>query len=86
MTTPTYFAMGGVIFAREHVPMTLERAETVKAVHLSNVSRWLGQGHLSQAARLGMAKIEQSLADEMAAAIAAVSSAPTPPASIARAA
>lgn len=73
--TSTYFAMGSVIFAREHAPMTMEKAETIKAIHLSNVSRWLEQHHLSQAARLGMAKVEQSLADEMAAAIAAAVSA-----------
>jgi hypothetical protein len=75
MTAPTYFAMGGVIFAREHAPMTLEKAETIKAVHLSNVSRWLEQDHLSMGSRLKAAAVDQSLADEMAAAIAAASAA-----------
>lgn len=75
MSAPVYFAMGGVIFAKEHTPLTLERAETIKAIHLSNVSRWLEQDHLSLASRLKAAAVDQSLADEMAAAIAAAVSA-----------
>lgn len=72
MTAPTYFAMGGVIFVREHRPITLERAQAMRAIHLSNASRWLEQTHLSRGARLAMARIEQNLADEMDAAILAV--------------
>lgn len=76
MTAPTYFAMGGVIFAREHMPMTMEKARITEAVHRLNASHWLTNGdERSLTARLGLAKIEQSLADEMAAAIAAASSA-----------
>lgn len=76
MSTPTYFAMGGVIFAREHMPMTLEKARVTEAIHRLNASHWLTEGdERTRTARLGLAKIEQSLADEMAAAIAAASSA-----------
>lgn len=88
MTVPVYFAMGGVIFVKEHSPITLEKARVIEGVHRLNAAYHLSEAgdERSLSARLGLAKIEQSLADEMAAAIAAVSSAPTPPASIARAA
>lgn len=73
---PVYFAMGGVIFVREHAPITLDKAYTMRAVHMANAAHWLTEdGAFSRTARLQMAKIEQSLADEMDAAIAAVRSA-----------
>lgn len=78
MTAPIYTAMGGMVFVQERHPVTMERAEAIRAVHLHNVSHWLEQAHLSQFARLSMAKIEQGLADEMAEAIASVFSVSTP--------
>lgn len=73
MSAPMYLAMGGVIFVREHQPITLERARFIEALHRCNANYQLTSidGH-SQTARIGLAKVEQSLADEMAAAIRAV--------------
>lgn len=71
MTSPTYTAVGGVVFSLEHQPMTLERAHQIHAIHERNRDRWILREDLSRASRLGMAKIEQSLADEMAEAIRA---------------
>jgi hypothetical protein len=70
----TYHASGGVVFAREHVPMTLQRAAEALAIHLSNRDLWLSRMDLSRAARLGMAKIETELADQLARAIEAARS------------
>lgn len=73
MTAPVYFALGAVIFVREHAPITLERATMIETVHRMNAAHWLGQtDERSLTARLGLAKVEQSLADEMTAAIAQV--------------
>ena len=69
MSAPQYSAMGGVIFTREHMPLTLERAHQIKLIHLRNAQHWLQSDAYSQTARLGMAKLEQSLADEMDAAL-----------------
>lgn len=74
MSAPVYMASGGVVFISERQPITLERAEAIRAVHLHNVSHWLETASLSPTARLGLAKIEQGLADEMAAAIGLASS------------
>lgn len=70
MTAPMYLAMGGVVFVREHQPITIERARFIEALHRCNANYQLTNidAH-SQTARIGLAKIEQSLADEMAAAI-----------------
>lgn len=73
MTRSTYSTHGGVIFVEEHRPITVEKAEAMRAVHLHNVAMWLGRLDLSPAARLAVAKIEQELADEMAACIRALS-------------
>lgn len=71
-TARAYMVSGSVIFMEERVPITLERAHEIHAIHHRNRDRWLLRADLSQGARDGMAKIEQSLADEMAAAIRAV--------------
>lgn len=72
MTAPVYFAMGGVIFVKEHSPITMERARMIESVHRMNASHWLTNGEdRTLTARLGLAKVEQALADEMSAAIAA---------------
>lgn len=69
MNHSAYTACGGVVFVQESNPITLERAEAIRAVHLHNVAHWLGRADLSPAARTNIAKIEQDLADEMASAI-----------------
>lgn len=69
----TYSTHGGVIFVEEHRPITVEKAEAMRAVHLHNVAMWLGRADLSVGARMAVAKIEQGLADEMAACIRALS-------------
>lgn len=76
MTAPVYFAMGGVIFVREHAAVTMERAHVIRAIHQQNAADWLANTDRSQTARLGMAKVEQDLADEMSAAIREVGAAP----------
>lgn len=71
--TPTYTACGGVIFQREHVPMTMEAARVALSVHHLNASHWLTNGEeRTLAARLALAKTEMALADEMASAIAEI--------------
>lgn len=70
MTPPTYFAMGRVVFVKEHSPITLQRAALIENIHRMNARYQLDQNdERSLTARLGLAKIEQSLADEMAEAI-----------------
>ena len=69
---PTYHASGSIIFSREHVPMTLERALEAKATHLRNRDYWLSRTDRSPQARQALADCEQRLADEMERAIAAV--------------
>lgn len=71
-TARAYMVSGSVIFMEERVPLTLERAHQIHAIHHRNRDLWLARTDLSQGARDGMAKIEQSLADEMAVAIRAV--------------
>lgn len=72
MSAPTYFAMGGCIFVKEHAPVTMERAAMIEAVHRHNARYWIAATQHTMVARMGLAAVEQSLADEMAAAIAAV--------------
>lgn len=71
MTAPVYFAMGGVIFVKEHAPITLERAHFIAALHRANANYQLSElgDERSRPARLALAKTEQGLADEMSAAI-----------------
>ena len=72
MTTPTYFAMGGTVWVKEHAPITLQKATLIENIHRMNARYQLDQNdERSLTARLGLAKIEQSLADEMAEAIRA---------------
>ena len=72
MSAPTYFAMGGVVFVREHQPITLQKAALIAGIHRLNAAYQLaGHDERTLTARLGLAKIEQSLADEMAEAIRA---------------
>jgi hypothetical protein len=73
MTASTYTACGGVVFVREHHPITLERARVIEAVHRLNASHWLTNGEeRTLAARLALAKVEMALADEMTSAIAEI--------------
>ena len=67
--TPQYSTVGSVIFTNEHRPLTLERAYEIKAIHEANAAHWLQSEAYSLTARMGMAKLEQGLADEMTAAI-----------------
>jgi hypothetical protein len=70
MTAPMYLAVGGVVFVREHQPITIHKARLIENIHRMNAAYQLSQNdERSLTARLGLAKIEQSLADEMAAAI-----------------
>ena len=65
-----YLASGGVIFVREHQPITLQKARLIENIHRMNAAYQLSQNdERSLTARLALAKAEQSLADEMAAAI-----------------
>ena len=77
MTASIYTACGGMVFVKEHKPITLSDARIREGIHRMNAAYWLTEGccAFSRPARLGMAKIDQSLADEMAAAIAAGGSA-----------
>lgn len=73
MSAPMYLAMGGTVWVREHQPITLQRARVIESVHRMNAAYQLSSGDQhSLTARIGLAKVEQSLADEMAAAIRAV--------------
>jgi hypothetical protein len=72
-TARTYFALGGAIWVREHQPITLQRAALIESIHRMNARYQLEQNdERSLIARRGLARAEQSLADEMAAAIRAV--------------
>jgi len=72
-TARTYFALGGAIWVREHQPITLQRAALIENIHRMNARYQLEQNdERSLIARRGLAQSEQSLADEMAAAIRAV--------------
>jgi hypothetical protein len=72
-TARTYFALGGAIWVREHQPITLQRAALIENIHRMNARYQLEQNdERSLIARRGLARAEQSLADEMAAAIRAV--------------
>lgn len=71
--TPQYTAMGGIIFQREHVPMTLHAARMAVSLHRMNASYQLTEGDArSLPARLALAKTEMALADELEAAIAEI--------------
>lgn len=71
--TPQYTASGGVIFQREHVPMTLLAARLAVGIHRMNASYQLTQtDERTLAARLALAKVEMALADELEAAIAEI--------------
>ena len=73
MSAATYFALGGAIWVREHQPITLQRAALIENIHRMNARYQLEQNdERSLIARRGLALSEQSLADEMAAAIRAV--------------
>lgn len=71
MARAQYTVTGSTIFVAEHRPITLERAFAIKAVHEANAAHWLKSDRYSMTARMGMAELEQSLADEMTAAIQA---------------
>ena len=73
MSAPTYLASGGVIFQREHTPMTMAAARLAVGIHRMNASYHLTQNdERTLPARLGLAKIEMALANELEAAIRAV--------------
>jgi hypothetical protein len=73
MSAQGYVASGGVIFAREHTPMTMERARWAVTVHRLNASYQLTEGEeRTLAARIALAKVEMGLADELEAAIASI--------------
>ena len=68
--TPQYTASGGVVFVKEHEPITIHHARVIENIHRMNAAHQLGQicDH-TRALRLALAKTETDLADEMAAAI-----------------
>ena len=73
MSAPMYLANGGVIFQREHVPMTMATARLAVGVHRMNARHWLTEGEeRTLAARIALAKTEMGLADELEAAIAEI--------------
>lgn len=73
MSAPTYIASGGVIFQREHTPMTMAAARMAVAVHRMNASYQLTQNdERTLTARLALAKTEMALANELEAAIAEI--------------
>ena len=73
MTAPMYLANGGVIFQREHVPMTMAAARLAVGIHRMNASYHLTQNdERTLPARLALAKIEMALANELEAAIAEI--------------
>ena len=74
MTASTYMASGGVVFQREHRPMTMAAARLAVGVHRMNARHWLTEGEeRTLAARIALAKTEMGLADELEAAIKAAS-------------
>jgi hypothetical protein len=72
-TCPQYIASGGVIFEREHRPMTMAAARLAVGIHRMNATYQLTQNdERTLAARLALAKTEMALADELEAAIAEI--------------
>ncbi len=72
-TCPKYIASGGVIFEREHRPMTMAAARLAVGIHRMNATYQLTQNdERTLAARLALAKTEMALADELEAAIAEI--------------
>ena len=70
MTAPTYIASGGVVFQREHVPMTMAAARLAVGIHRMNASYHLTQNdERTLPTRLCLAKEEMRLANELEAAI-----------------
>ena len=73
MSAPQYIASGGVIFEREHRPMTMAAARLAVGIHRMNATYQLTQNdERTLAARLALAKTEMALADELEAAIAEI--------------
>lgn len=73
MIVPTYTVCGSTVFQREHVPMTLTAARLAVSIHRMNASHWLTQNdERTLPARLGLAKEEMRLANELEAAIASI--------------
>lgn len=73
MNDPQYIASGGVIFQREHIPMTLLSARIAVSIHRRNASRQITESDKQTLpARLAVAKVEMALADELEAAIAEI--------------
>jgi len=70
MSAPMYLALGGVIFQREHVPMTMAAARLAVGIHRMNASYQLTQNNeRTLAVRIALAKTEMALANELEAAI-----------------
>lgn len=68
--TPQYTAVGGVVFVKEHKPISIHNARVIENIHRMNAAHQLGQiCDRTRALRLALAKTETDLADEMAAAI-----------------
>lgn len=63
-----YSAFGGVVFVKEHAPVTIQKARMIETIHRMNAAYQLEQSD-ARSVRLKLAKTEQSLADEMANAI-----------------
>jgi hypothetical protein len=73
MIAPQYIASGGVVFQREHKPMTMAAARLAVGIHRMNASHWLTTGEeRTLAARIALAKTEMALANELEAAIAEI--------------
>jgi hypothetical protein len=73
MSAPQYIASGGVIFEREHRPITMAAARLAVGIHRMNATYQLTQNdERTLAARLALAKTEMALADELEAAIAEI--------------
>ena len=71
--TPMYIASGGVVFQREHAPMTMAAARLAVGIHRMNASHWLTTGEeRTLGARIALAKTEMALANELEAAIAEI--------------
>lgn len=72
-SAPQYIASGGVIFQREHVPMTMAAARLAVGIHRMKASHWLTTGEQrTLLTRLALAKTELALADELEAAVAEI--------------
>ncbi len=73
MTATQYTASGGVVFQREHTPMTMAAARLAVGVHRMNARHWLTEGeNHTLATRIALAKTEMALANELEAAIAEI--------------